>query len=134
MEQYQEKFRDMLRFLRSESYEVNQQSLRTPGLAQKHYLQSRSTYFGLAADLIEHCLKGIQEQQKLISGAQSAMAKAEVAMKETLERSEFATDLLHDCRPIIEAHAAGATSPDMQKFAELMRERIDGLMGQKARV
>lgn len=134
MEKLQDKFVDMIRWLRSEAFEVNQQALRAKGLADRHYLQSRATWFSLTADMVEHSLKSIEEQQKLIKGAQSAMQVAEKALKETTERSEYATDLLHDCRPIIEAHAAGATNPDMQKFAELMRERLDGLMGIKARV
>lgn len=125
-----DKFEGMIQWLRVEAFEVNRSVLReSMGSADRDFARSRSTMFTLAADLIDHSLKSVSDLQKLVLSGKDLINEAEQRLRIASEHAELAKALLEDCRPIIEAHGEGTSSPELQSYARLLSARLDALFG-----
>jgi hypothetical protein len=129
-----DRFADMIKWLRVEAFEVNQSVLLVKmGNADRDFARSRSTMFSLAADLIEHSLKSVSDLQAMLKEGQKLMQDGQVVMKTAIDRADLAQSLLEDVRPIIEAHADGVSTPELKSYAQMLRDRLDALLGTEAK-
>lgn len=124
---------DMAKWLRKEAYEANASALRMRvGSADQHFMQSRATAFMAAAEFVSNIFKENSALRGAVETGVDIMDRAERASRATLANHELLIGIIEDAMPVLKAHAEGVGSTDTRLYAEMLCQRIEGLVSTPA--
>lgn len=128
-EEQQKLVDDMANWLRKEAYSANEVALRLrAGSADQHFMQSRATSFMAAAEFVTNIFKVNNELRSAVETSVGVMGRAERASRVTLANCELLAAVVEDAVPVLKAHAEGVGTADTRLYAEMLRQRIDGIL------